>query len=77
MIALIGASALYLMYLWLLSSIVAAYLAQRKGYSERAGLATGMVLSVLGALIWLVVPAKPDSRWKTLGPFNRGKPKDS
>ena len=71
--AIIGAGALWLMYLWLLSAILASYLAERKGYPERLGLAFGLLLSALGALIWLFVPARAGSKWKTLGPIGRGK----
>ena len=42
----IGAKALYLLYAWLASAIVAAYLSDRKGYGERPGLASGLLLSV-------------------------------
>jgi hypothetical protein len=73
MIALIGANALWLMYIWLLSAIAAAYLAERKGYNEKLGLAFGLLLTILGPIIWLFWPAKPDSKWKKLGPFGRGK----
>jgi hypothetical protein len=72
-IALIGSRALYLMYLWLLSAIVASYLSERKGYGERIGLAFGVLLTFVGALIWLVWPAKKNSKWKQLGPVGRGK----
>jgi hypothetical protein len=68
-IALIGAKALYLMYAWLASAIAGAWLSNRKGYGEKPGLATGLLLSALGPLIWLVWPAKADSPWKILGPF--------
>lgn len=51
----IGAVALYLLFGWLLSAIAASWLALRAGYSERAGLGTGLVLTVAGALIWLVI----------------------
>jgi hypothetical protein len=71
--ALIGATALWLMYLWLASAIVASYLSDRKGYGEKPGLASGLILTVVGAVIWLFVPARADSKWKTLGPFGRGK----
>jgi hypothetical protein len=71
-VALLGAKALYLLYGWLLSAIVCSYLARRKGYGERPGLAAGLLLSVIGVLIWLVWPAKPDSSWKLQGPLGRG-----
>ena len=70
--ALLGASALWLLYAWMLSSIAASYLSGRKGYGEKIGLACGLLLFVLGPIIWLVYPAKPESKWKVLGPFGRG-----
>jgi hypothetical protein len=72
-LALIGANALWLMYLWLASAIVASYLSERKGYGEKLGLAFGLLLSVIGPVIWLFWPAKADSKWKKLGPIGRGK----
>ena len=71
-IALLGAKALYLTYAWLLSAIVASYLSDRKGYGEKLGLASGLLLNLLGVIVWLVWPAKPDSRWKLQGPVGRG-----
>jgi hypothetical protein len=71
-IALIGSNALWLLYGWLASAIICSYLAARKGYTEKAGLATGLLLTVLGVLIWLVWPARPDSRWKISGIFGSG-----
>jgi len=73
---MIGATALWLMYAWLAAAIVASYLSGRKGYSERAGLASGLVLHVIGVIIWLVIPAKEHSKWKTVGPFGRRKAED-
>jgi len=70
--AIIGAKSLLLLYLWLGSVIVCSYLSNRKGYGERNGLATGMLLSILGVIIWLVVPPKADSTWKRAGMFGRG-----
>jgi hypothetical protein len=72
LLAVIGSAALWLMYLWLASAIVASYLSARKGYGEKLGLAFGMLLSVVGVLIWLVWPAKADSRWKLQGVFGSG-----
>ena len=70
--ALLGAKALYLLYAWLASAIVASYLSERKGYGLRAGLASGLLLSVIGAVIWLLVPGRADSRWKLQGAFGSG-----
>jgi hypothetical protein len=69
---LIGAWALVLMYVWLIATILASYLSDRKGYGERPGLASGLLLSLVGTVIWLIVPARPDSKWKTMGPVGRG-----
>jgi hypothetical protein len=71
-IALIGSTALWLLYSWLASAIIASYLSGRKGYGERAGLASGLLLNVIGVIIWLVVPPRRDSLWKKIGPFGRG-----
>jgi hypothetical protein len=70
--ALMGAWALGFMYLWLASCIFAGYLSNRKGYGDKAGVATGLCLSVVAILIWAVWPARPESKWKKLGPFGRG-----
>jgi hypothetical protein len=70
--AALGAKALYLLYAWLGSAIIASYLSNRKGYGEKVGLASGLLLSAIGALIWLLWPARPDSRWKLQGPFGSG-----
>jgi hypothetical protein len=71
-IATIGAKSLLLLYIWLASAIGAGWLSERKGYGEKAGLVTGLILSALALVIWLLWPAKPDSRWKLQGPFGRG-----
>jgi hypothetical protein len=71
-LAVIGAKALWLTYLWLASAIAASYLSSRKGYGEKLGLAFGLLLSIVAVLIWLVWPAKADSRWKLQGPFGSG-----
>jgi hypothetical protein len=70
--ALLGSKALWLLYLWLGSTIVASYLSDRKGYGSKLGLAFGLLLSAIGAVIWLLVPARADSRWKLQGPFGSG-----
>jgi hypothetical protein len=67
----VGALALWLLWIWLLSAIAASWLSNRKGYGERPGLATGLLLTALGALIWLVWPARSDSLWKTEGRLPR------
>ena len=70
---MIGATALFLLYAWLLAAIIASYLSGRKGYGEKAGLASGLILHVIGVIVWLVWPAKETSKWKTIGPFGRRK----
>jgi hypothetical protein len=74
--ALLGAAALWLMYLWLFSAIAASYISERKGYGEKIGLGFGLLLSIIAPIIWLFWPAKPDSKWKLLGPFGRAKAAD-
>jgi hypothetical protein len=59
----VGAKALFLLYAWLLSAIAASELSKAKGYGEKLGLGTGLLLSVVGPLIWLFIPARPNSRW--------------
>ncbi len=67
-IAAIGAKALYLLFGWLAITIVCQYLAERKGFGTRWGLATGLIFPP-GVLVWLFIPAKPESDWKVVGPF--------
>lgn len=67
----LGTKSLYLLILWLGSCIVCQEMSTRKGYGNRWGLASGMLLTVLGVLIWLVVPAKAGSTWKVDGPFGK------
>jgi hypothetical protein len=68
---LLGATALYLTYIWLLSAVAASWLSERKGYGSKPGLAFGLLLTFAGVIIWLLVPARPDSRWKREGPLPR------
>jgi uncharacterized membrane protein YeaQ/YmgE (transglycosylase-associated protein family) len=67
--AAIGAKALYLFVLWLIGAASGAYLSERKGYGDKAGLASGLILSIIGAIIWLLIPAKDNSDWKIKGAF--------
>jgi hypothetical protein len=66
-LAVIGTAALWLTFVWLASAIIASLLSEVKGYGERWGLVTGIVLSVLGAFIWAVWPPREISRWKLHG----------
>ncbi len=68
-LALLGAKALYLLFVWLASAIAGAYLSDRKGYTEKPGLASGLILFFLGPIIFLLMPAKADSAWKRFGPW--------
>ena len=70
-LAIIGTKALWLTYVWLVSAAASAWLSDRKGYGERPGLATGLLLTAVGLLIWLLWPARADSRWKLQGAFGR------
>ena len=74
-LALIGAKALYLVLVWLASTALAGYLSERKGYGDKLGLASGLLLTVLGAVIWLLIPARANSDWKAKGPVG-GKRRD-
>jgi membrane protein implicated in regulation of membrane protease activity len=60
----VGAKAFYLLMIWLASAIGASELSKRKGYGEKWGLGTGLLLSVIGVIVWAVVPPKPNSPWK-------------
>ncbi|MEA2316977.1 MAG: hypothetical protein QOD44_1166 [Solirubrobacteraceae bacterium] len=63
-LAAIGAKAFYLLMIWLASAIAASELSKRKGYGEKVGLGTGLLLSVIGVIVWILVPAKADSPWR-------------
>jgi hypothetical protein len=69
LLADLGPKALYLTYVWLLSAVGASWLSDRKGYGERPGLITGLLLSAVGLVVWLVWPARSESRWKVQGPI--------
>ncbi len=69
--AFIGATALYLLFAWLISAAAASWLSNRKGYGERVGLTFGLLLSVLGLAIVLLLPGRPGSAWKRDGPIPR------
>jgi hypothetical protein len=67
--ALIGPRALYLLFAWLLSAAIGAWVSERKGYGERLGLAFGLLLTVAGLVIVLLLPGRPGSAWKVEGPI--------
>jgi hypothetical protein len=58
----IGATALYLLFAWLISAAAAAWLSERKGYGERLGLMLGLILSVPGLVIALLLPTRRSPR---------------
>jgi len=65
--ASIGPKALYLLFAWLISAALAAWVSERKGYGERVGLTFGLLLTVVGLLIVLLLPGRPGSKWKVEG----------
>jgi len=71
-IAAIGFKALLLLYTWMLSAIAASALSKSKGYGEKAGLGTGLLLSALGPIIWLFIPPKDENaEWHDRKPWQR------
>jgi hypothetical protein len=60
----VGAKAFYLLMIWLASAIAASELSKRKGYGEKWGLGTGLLLSFVGLIIWIFVPARETSPWR-------------
>jgi hypothetical protein len=67
----IGALALYLLFAWLISAAAGAWLTERKGYGERTGLMLGLVLTVAGLVVALLLPARDGSKWRREGPLPR------
>lgn len=67
--ALIGIKGLYLLFAWLLSAAIGGWVAERKGYGERLGLAFGLILTVVGLILVLLLPGRPGSAWKLEGPL--------
>ncbi len=67
--ALIGPRGLYLLFAWLLSAAIGSWVSERKGYGERVGLAFGLLLTVFGLLLVLLLPGRPGSVWKVEGPL--------
>jgi hypothetical protein len=65
----IGATGLYLLFAWLLSAAIGSWVSQRKGYGERVGLTFGLLLTVAGLAIVLLLPGRPGSAWKEEGPL--------
>jgi hypothetical protein len=57
--------------LWLISAAAGAWLSDRKGYGERVGLTLGLLLSVAGLLVVLLLPGRPGSRWRVDGRLPR------
>ena len=66
-IATIGAKALYFLFAWLISAAAAAWIAERKGYGERTGLALGLLLTIVGLVVVVLMPVRPGSKWQVDG----------
>jgi hypothetical protein len=67
----IGALALYLLFAWLVSAAAGAWITERKGYGERTGLMLGLILTVAGLLVALLLPSRPGSKWRRDGALPR------
>ena len=71
-LAAVGAKALYLCYVWLISAIVSSELSRSKGYGEKPGLGTGLVLSIIAPIIWLAIPPRDaTAEWHERKPWQR------
>ena len=71
-IAALGIKALWFLFIWMASAIIASELSRSKGYGEKPGLGTGLLLTVVGVLIWLVVPPKDEhAEWHQRKPWQR------
>ena len=67
-----GAIYLVLCYVWLLSAITASELSRSKGYGEKVGLGSGLILTFVGPLIWLAIPPKDETaEWHERKPWQR------
>jgi hypothetical protein len=62
--AVIGTAALWLVFLWLGAAIIASIFSDLKGWGDKWGLVTGVILSIVGAFVWAVWPPREISRWK-------------
>jgi hypothetical protein len=69
LLATIGPTGLYLLFIWLLSAAIGSWLSERKGYGEKVGLTFGLLLSAIGLLIVVILPGRPGSKWKVDGPI--------
>lgn len=68
----VGGRALYLVYIWLASAAFAAELSRSKGYGEKLGLGTGLILTIVGPIIWLIVPPRDENaEWHERKPWQR------
>ena len=65
--ALIGIKGLYLLFAWLLSAAIGAWVAERKGYGERVGLGVRPAADGRWAADRAAVAGPPGSLWKTEG----------
>lgn len=63
----VGAKALYLLFVWLISAASASWMSERKGYGEKLGLTFGLLFSAVGLLIVALLPGRPGSKWRVDG----------
>jgi hypothetical protein len=66
-LGVIGATGLYLLFAWLLSAAIGSWFTDRKGYGEKLGLTLGLLLTVLGLVMSILLPSRPGSAWREDG----------
>jgi hypothetical protein len=65
--AALGGQVMFLLFARLISGAAGSWVSERKGYGERVGLTLGLLLSVVGLLIVLLLPGRPGSKWRVEG----------
>jgi fucose permease len=65
--AALGGNVIFLLFAWLISAAAGSWMSDRKGYGERLGLMLGLLLTVVGLLVVVLLPGRPGSKWRVEG----------